>query len=419
MEANKKVRKYVLFLLAVTYCFNFIDRQILTILQVPIKLEFGLSDTQLGLLTGFSFAVFYAALGIPIARLADRLNRVNIISGSMAIWSLMTALCGIAGSYVSLILFRIGVGVGEAGGTPPAHSIISDYFNKAERSRALALYSMGQLVGAAIGVLLGGFIAQHYGWRMAFFVVGIPGILIALIVKFTVPEPMRGAMDDKKEHAADTIGEGFGRSMMALFRNKTYFNVAFGHVVAVLVGHSLLSWLPPLLSRTYALSHTQVGGIIAAILILGGGFGMVAGGFFGDYLAKRYGLRWLALLPVIGVIVSLPLFVVALNVHSLLVTAICFTLGIIAYQLHYAPSLSLVQTSVTASKRALAVASLSLCANLIGLGLGPVIVGAISDYTGSLGLAMSTATVFILPAAFLYYRSARYIDFDEKVAASR
>jgi predicted MFS family arabinose efflux permease len=371
------------------------------------------------LLTGFSFAVFYAALGIPIARLADRLNRVKIISGSMVIWSFMTALCGIAGSFWSLILFRVGVGVGEAGGTPPAHSIISDYFNKAERSRTLALYSMGQLVGGAIGVLLGGFIAQHYGWRTAFFVVGIPGILIALLVRFTVPEPMRGAIDDKEGHTVDTVDEGFGRAMLALFRNKTYFNVSCAHVVAVLVGFALMSWLPPFISRTYGLSHTQVGGLVAAILILGGGLGMFIGGFFGDYLAKRYGLRWLALLPVIGVLVSLPLIVIALNVHSLLAMAICFTLGIIAYQLHYAPSLSLVQTSVTASKRSLAVASLSLCANLIGLGLGPVIVGAISDYTGSLGLAMSAATVFIFPAAFLYYRSARYIDFDEKIAASR
>lgn len=413
METKRGLRTYIVIVLAVTYCLNFIDRQILTILQVPIKLEFHLSDTQLGLLTGFSFAVFYSVLGIPIARLADRLNRVNIISVSVAFWSLMTALCGTAGGFWPLALFRVGVGVGEAGGTPPAHSIISDYFNKVERSRALSIYSLGQMFGAAFGVLLGGYIAQHYGWRTAFFVVGIPGILMALLVKFTIPEPMRGASDAKQERAID---EGFGKSMAALFRNKTYFNVMFAHVVAVMVGYSIISWLPPYLSRTYALSHTQIGGVVASIFILGGGVGMFLGGFFGDYLAKRFGLRWLALLPAIGVVISMPLYVLALNNSSLLMTIIFLIVATIAYQWHYAPSLSVIQTSVIASKRSLATATVFLFSNLIGLGLGPVAVGAISDYTGSLGFAMSTSTVLLLLASFIYYRSARFVDMAEKAA---
>lgn len=413
METQKGLRTYIVIVLAVTYCLNFIDRQILTILQVPIKLEFHLSDTQLGVLTGFSFAVFYSVLGIPIARLADRLNRVNIISVSVAFWSLMTALCGIAGGFWPLALFRVGVGVGEAGGTPPAHSILSDYFNKAERSRALSIYSLGQMFGAAFGVLLGGYIAQHYGWRTAFFVVGIPGILMALLVKFTIPEPVRGASDAKKEHSAD---EGLRKSLLALLRNKIYFNVTFAHVIAVMVGYSIISWLPPFLSRTYALSHTQVGGVMAAMFILGGGLGMFVGGFFGDYLAKRFGLRWLAFLPSIGVIVSMPLYVLALNTRSLLVATIGLVVATIAYQFHYAPSLSLIQTSVIASKRSLASATVFFFSNLIGLGLGPVAVGAISDYTGSLGLAISSSTILLLLTSFVYYRSARFVDLAEKAA---
>lgn len=196
VQTSRRYRNYVLLLLMVVYVFNFVDRQILVILQESIKAELGLSDKQLGLLSGFTFAVFYVVCGIPIARWADRFNRVNIVSVSIAVWSAMTALSGFAGSFVQLLLARIGVGVGEAGASPPSHSIISDYFSHAERGRALSFYSVGIYIGILVGFLLGGWINQFFGWRAAFLVVGLPGILLAAIVKITLREPPRGQMDD-------------------------------------------------------------------------------------------------------------------------------------------------------------------------------------------------------------------------------
>jgi MFS family permease len=189
---SKSYRRYVLFLLTIVYALNFIDRQILVVLQESIKLDMGLSDTQLGLLTGFAFAIFYVSVGIPIARLADKGNRKNIVAVAVTVWSGMTVVSGLTQNYFQLLLARIGVGVGEAGGSPPSHSIISDYYPAKERGRAMSLYSMGVYIGILVGYGVGGWINQHYGWRVAFFAVGIPGLLIALLVKFTIREPLRG-----------------------------------------------------------------------------------------------------------------------------------------------------------------------------------------------------------------------------------
>ena len=182
-------------LLMVVYIFNFIDRQILVILQESIKTDLGLSDSQLGLLSGTAFAVFYVFCGIPIARWADRYNRVNIVSAAVVVWSGMTALCGFAGSYLQLFLARLGVGVGEAGGSPPSHSIISDYFPHEQRGRAMSVYSAGVYIGILVGFLAGGWIGQYFGWRIAFLVVGLPGVLLGILVKLTLREPKRGGLD--------------------------------------------------------------------------------------------------------------------------------------------------------------------------------------------------------------------------------
>jgi len=415
-KTKKALRIYVVVLLSLAYCFNFIDRQIVTILQVPLKAEFGLSDTQLGVLTGFSFALFYALLGIPIARIADRLNRVNIISISIGFWSVMTALSGLAGGFWSLAALRVGVGVGEAGCTPPSHSIISDYFNKTERSRALSIYSLGQALGGALGVVIGGVVAQYYGWRVAFFIVGIPGILLAFLVKFTVPEPKRGAMDDHKVVPPEAVKneakaqESIPKAILALFKHPSYRHVAIGHVIAVMSGFAFVAWLPPLISRTYGLPHTKIGVIVGVVLLFGGAPGMVFGGFFGDFMAKRFGMKWLSFIAAIGTLVSLPLFIITLCIGSgsLTMTIVVLMLATFIYQFHYATSLSLIQSSVISSKRALATASLFLFSNFIGMGMGPLIVGAISDHTGSLRLGMAVVMIFLLVSSFEYYRSARF-----------
>lgn len=186
---------YVLTILTIVYVFNFIDRQILVILQEPIKAELGLTDTQLGLLTGLAFAALYVILGIPIARFADISNRKNIIAVSMVVWSGMTAISGMATNFVQLMLARIGVGIGEAGCSPPAHSIISDYFPPKKRATALSIYSTGIYIGIIIGYIVGGMIAKAYGWRMAFYAIGLPGILFAVFVYFAIKEPVKGRLD--------------------------------------------------------------------------------------------------------------------------------------------------------------------------------------------------------------------------------
>src|ERR1700760_4119763 len=188
---SSQYRNYVLMMLTLVYVFNFIDRQVLLILQESIRKELHLSDTQLGLLSGFTFAVFYVTLGIPIARLADRTNRRNTVAISLSLWSIMTACCGLARNFIQLLLARVGVGVGEAGGSPPAHAMISDYFPPEKRSTALSIYSSGLYLGVLIGFLSGGYLNQHMGWRTAFFVVGLPGIIFSLLFYLTVKEPKR------------------------------------------------------------------------------------------------------------------------------------------------------------------------------------------------------------------------------------
>src|SRR5215831_3497469 len=194
-SASESYRLYVVWSLFVVYVFSFVDRQILSILNEPIKKEFSLSDSELGLLTGFSFALFYTTFGIPIARLADRSNRVNIISLSLLVWSAFTALTGLARYFWQLLVARLLVGIGEAGCNPPSHSIISDYFDVKRRATALSIYAMGVYGGTFLGLLIGGQIAHRYGWRVAFFIVGVPGVVLALLLKLTVREPPRGFAD--------------------------------------------------------------------------------------------------------------------------------------------------------------------------------------------------------------------------------
>src|SRR5580700_6887797 len=215
-----RYRNYVLAMLTLVYVFNFVDRQILVILQESIKKELHLSDTGLGLLSGFTFAIFYVTLGIPIALVADKGNRRNIVAMSLGLWSIMTAFSGMARNFIQLLLARIGVGVGEAGGSPPAHAMISDYFPPEKRSTALSVYSTGIYIGILVGFLMGGYLNQHLGWRTAFFVLGIPGILFSLFFFTTVKEPQRGATD--ADAAAANQSHSLGEVLRYLYSTKTF-----------------------------------------------------------------------------------------------------------------------------------------------------------------------------------------------------
>jgi len=245
------------------YASNFLDRQILGILLQPIKTDLGLSDTQLGLLSGIGFALFYVTMGIPLARWADKHNRVSLLSVCIALWSAMTALSGAATNFLQLGLARIGVGIGEAGCTPAAHSIIADYFKSEERVRAMAFYSAGASIGVFLGYLLGGWVNQFYGWRVTFFVVGAPGLLLALIVRFTLREPPRGHSENSKT-AASTIPT-VTEALSYLWGQNSFRHLALGTGLLTLSSYGGATWFPAFLMRSYGMSTGELGTWLALI----------------------------------------------------------------------------------------------------------------------------------------------------------
>lgn len=278
------MRRYVLGLLVVVYTFNFIDRQILAILLPAIKAEFGVTDTILGFLAGSAFALFYATLGVPIALLADRWNRRNLIALALAIWSGMTALSGVAANIVHLALARIGVGIGEAGCSPPAHSIISDLYGPEERSTAMGIFTLGISAGIMIAYLAGGWVAENIGWREAFLIVGLPGLVLALLVRFTVREPVRGQSDGKLD---STARPGIVDVARFLLRRKSFLHLAVGSGLASFIGYAVISFFPTFLFRSHGMNLSEIGVWLGIILGTAGGLGFAGGGYVADKLGRR------------------------------------------------------------------------------------------------------------------------------------
>jgi predicted MFS family arabinose efflux permease len=374
--------RYALIMLTIAYMFNFIDRQILVILQEPIKADMGLSDAQLGLLSGFSFALVYITAGIPIAYWADRGNRRNIVAMAVTVWSGMTALSGFAGSYSQLLLARIGVGIGEAGGSPPAHSMISDYYSPDVRARAFSVYSTGLHFGILIGFIAGGYISQMFGWRSAFMVVGVPGMIFAVIFFLTVKEPERGRWESSAQaQYIPTLGE----TLRLLARYRSFWYIAAGTGLTAFVGYGNGNFTPSFLMRSHDFEVNEVGVLLA---IFGGGGGMV-GTLLGGYLADRFGetdKRWYLWIPAIAGGIAVPLgFPYLLLDNSTIVIALLFVVSV-AINTYLGPSLAIAHTLVPPAMRALTSAILFFVLNLIGLGLGPLTAGVLSDYfTASYG----------------------------------
>ncbi|RRJ83995.1 spinster family MFS transporter [Aestuariirhabdus litorea] len=367
-------RRYVLILLTFVYALNFIDRQILVILQESIKQDMDLSDSQLGLLTGFAFAIFYVSVGIPIARWADVGNRRNIVSIALALWSGMTALSGLTQNYLQLLLARIGVGVGEAGGSPPAHSIISDYYPPAQRGRALSFYSMGVYVGILLGFLVGGWINQHYGWRIAFFAVGLPGILVALLVRFSVREPHRGASDGLTQQ--DPVSLSVTLGTLWKLRSFRYFSLAAG--LTAFTSYGAGNFLPSFLIRSHGLSVMEVGVSLSLIVGVGGAIGTYLGGFIADRLGQQEP-RWYLWVSAIMCLLGVPLTIVACFAgNSSLVLGLLFFSTLFG-ACYLGPTIAITHSLVSPGMRAIASAVLFFILNLVGLGLGPLAVGVISD----------------------------------------
>ena len=418
-------RRYVLGLLAIVYVFNFTDRQILAILMQPIKEDLLLSDTQLGLLSGIAFALFYVTMGIPIARLADRHNRVNIISISIFLWSLMTALSGFAANFTQLLLARIGVGIGEAGCTPPAHSLLADYFTKEKRSSALSIYSLGLPLGSVLGLMAGGWVAQLYGWRVAFFMVGLPGLVLALMVKFSVREPQRGLADGLQEQK-NQIGETpdkaasaprMGEVLRFLWSNKMFRHITIGTSLLAFAGFASASWIPPFLYRSHGMGLGEIGSWLALLTLVSGVTGTLGGGFMGDRLSKR-DLRWYVWLPVIVLLIGVPFSIAGLLVENKYLALALWVLPTISYSVYVGPVMALIQRLAGIRIRAVTVAIFLFFTNLIGMGGGPLVIGFVSDLTqhyfgdDSLRYSLMVSAVAITWASLHYMLAARTLVAD-------
>lgn len=373
---SRKYRYYALSMLMTAYMFNFIDRQIISILQEPIKQELSLSDTQLGLLTGVAFAIFYVLMGLPIARLADKGSRRNIIAVSIAVWSFFTAICGMTANFFQLLAARIGVGVGEAGCSPPSHSMISDIFPASERGTALGVYNMGVNFGILIGFLVGGWLNEFFGWRMAFFAVAIPGLVLAVIVRMTVAEPKRiinNRPDDKKADLP-SIKEVL-RHLLTL---HTFRHVAIATGMLAFAGYGLLNWLPSFFIRIHGLGTGTVGTWFALTLGVGGAIGTFAGGWLADRLGRK-DLRWYLWIVIIATVLAVPLIIATLSVESSFIALLCNIYPGAVLALYLAPLIAVTHGLVDNRMRALSSAILFLVLNLLGLGLGPLVIGLMSD----------------------------------------
>ena len=398
--STTRARSYAVGLLMVVYTFNFIDRQLLAILQESIKLDLSLSDSQLGLLTGFAFAVFYVTAGIPIARWADRSNRRNIIALAVGLWSFMTALSGFAQQYWQLLLARIGVGVGEAGCSPPAHSIISDIFPPHKRASALAIYSTGVNIGILIGFLLGGWLNEYFGWRVAFLIVGVPGLLLAIIVRTTLTEPIRGLAEQK---TANEAAVPFGSVLSLLWSRLSFRHMAMAAALNAFAGLTTSSWTASFMIRSHSMTTGELGTWLALILGLGGAIGVLFGRLVADKLALR-DIRWYVWLPAITGTISVPFMVAVYLVdgpyQALVLSAVPGTL----FSVYLANTISMTHGLVGLRMRALASAILFFVLNIIGLGMGPWFVGFLSDLLEpSLGAeSLRYAMLYTLTAAMFW-----------------
>jgi MFS family permease len=377
-KVGEGYRKYVLWLLFTVYVFNFVDRSILTILMQPIKEEFRFSDTEMGLLGGLAFALLYCTLGIPIARWADKANRVVIISLSLFVWSVSTVFTGLARNFSELLLGRVAVGIGEAGCSPPAYSLLSDYFEPKRRSTALAIYSMGISGGVFVGLMLGGYVAKLYGWRMAFFVCGLPGVVLALIVRLTLREPPRGFSDPTPLVAAEP--PPVRDVLRNLWSKPAFRNLSLAAALQAFVGYGVGSFNAAFLMRSHGLTVAETGGYMAIVTVLGGATGTYLGGRYADRLSERHqDRRWQLRVPGIATLAALPLGLLVYLVPNKSIAIWTMVPALALGSMYLGPTYSTLHCLVGARERALAGALLLFIINLIGLGLGPVVAGLLSD----------------------------------------
>jgi MFS family permease len=409
---------WTLLLLLFVYTMSFTDRQIIGILMQPIKEEFQVSDTAMGLLSGLAFALFYTVLGVPFARYADRANRRNFVAYCCGAWSVMTALCGMAVGYWTLALARVGVAVGEAGGTPPSISMVADHYPQTKRGRAMSVYMLGPQLGIIFGLALGGWIAHHYGWRQAFIWMAVPGIVAAVLLRFTGVEPRRGQWDAPPAAAAQPAGESFREVVRDLWRSAAFMRITVAGLMLGFAGYGIGIWTPSFLVRSHGLSLKDAGVVMGLLGGLAAVVGSLTAGWLSDRLSER-DPRWRLGVPILGCVIALP----AGLLFYLLPAGGQWTIGgtvvphaIVPYLVFgvatvwwMAPVYAALADIVPAQRRTTAMAIFNLGLTMIGGGLGPLVIGITSDLMvprfgsealrWSLALAMSTYVVGIVAFA--------------------
>ena len=432
-QDKNSYKAWVLFMLLVVYIFNFIDRQIIGILAVPIQAELALSDTQLSLMGGIAFALFYTVLGIPIAWLADRKNRTWIITIALMIWCAMTALCGLAQNFVQLFLARLGVGVGEAGGVAPSYSLISDYFPSNQRSRALGIYAFAIPIGSALGMLIGGVLTNLIGWRLTFIVVGILGLAIAPLFKLTVKEPKRGRYDST---TSDVTAVPFSSVIQILKTKKSFWFLSLGGASASMMTYGLLFWFPSFLVRSFNAELVTffswlpsfmlptdpspvlfVSYFYGLILLVGGIAGIWLGAVVSDKLGETdktiYGRA-----PAYSFIATIPFFLIGILSNSLIIVFFSFMIIQALSFVMMGPLVSSLQHIVGPNMRATTSAIALFINNLVGIGLGNLLIGILSDFLSAqfaeeaLRYSIASGVIFYLVAAILFLFAAKNLESD-------
>ena len=391
---TKRYRTYVLSALTLIYIMNFVDRGLLAVVGPDLVPELGISDTQFGLLTGFGFALLYTIVGIPLARYADAAHRVWLMTVCIALWSLMTVLCGLAseitigsitiGAFWVLLMCRVGVGIGEAGCTPPANSLIADYYAPRDRSQALGVYAMGVTLGTMFANLIGGWVTDVFDWRTAFFVVGLPGLLIAVVFKFTVKEPPRGFTDPKATQSKEPVT--LREAIRELTTKPAFWLMTGGATVAAFCGYGISSFQSIFLVRTHEITTGEAAIWINAPVSLSSAIGTFATGWLATRLYKKHpgAIAWV---PAVGLALSIPFYVFAFTTQNLLFAAIGLIIGGFVKYGYIAAQYTIGQGVVSMRVRAMATAVLLFIANLIGYGCGPLFIGFTSDIFFANGVA--------------------------------
>ena len=420
-EHGSRYRYVVLAMLVLSYTFNFLDRQILGILKEPIKQELGLTDTQLGLMGGLAFAMLYSTLAVPIAWLADRTSRSWIMTGALGLWSAFTMACGLATGFWSLFLARVGVGFGEAGGVAPAYSLVSDYFPRAQRARALAAYSFGIPVGSALGILFGGLIAASMSWRVAFVIVGGAGVLFAPIFKLVVKDPVRGGLDGATAKTpsiapsiAPLIAPPFSTVVATVLPKPTFWLLALGAASASVCGYGVAFWLPSFFIRSLGLTLVETSWFYGGITLIGGVAGIWLGGVVADRFAKKNRAAY-ALTPAVCFLVALPFAYAAMNATSLVWAFLLFLVPTGLNLAWLGPVVGAVQQLAPANMRTTTSALFLLVNNLLGIAVGLWIFGYLSDLlaprygTESMRYALYCAAgLYVLASLLLWLASRRH-----------